>query len=112
VGLTENSTEVSQAKATLKRIVEEEKIVSELENSLKSGACVNMDHSTIGVDILEGIFKKRAGKKEREKKSGKKRAGKKGKKKGQEKRARKKGKKKERKKRGNKEGKKLTIGTR
>lgn len=47
---------MQKAKEALKRITDEEKIVKELKSGIETGACANMDHSTISVDILEGNF--------------------------------------------------------
>lgn len=62
MGLTEESPEVKQAREALKRITDEEKIVAELTKATESGACVNMDHSTIVVNNLEGVLKIKKGK--------------------------------------------------
>ena len=54
--MVEESPEVKQAKEALKRITDEEKLIVELDKGIKSGACVNMDHATIVIDVLEGIL--------------------------------------------------------
>ena len=54
--MVEDSPEVKQAKEALKRITDEEKLIVELDKGIKSGACVNMDHATIVIDVLEGIL--------------------------------------------------------
>lgn len=51
----EESPEVKQAREALKRITEEEKVVAQLVAATESGACENMDHSTIVVADLEGM---------------------------------------------------------